>query len=72
MTLHGLTALQWQQLSRRVSTGEATVDDAALVEQLGLPPQAERIRSRIATHNDAVLIHLEAQIQLMDRAKEPT
>lgn len=68
MTLHGLTDRQWLDLARRVSQGIAVDIDADAVELLGLAPQAERIRSGLATHSDAVLINIHAQMQCMEVA----
>ncbi|MFW6341003.1 MAG: hypothetical protein ACOC0Q_09055 [Wenzhouxiangella sp.] len=58
MTLHGLTERQWLDLARRVSQGIAVDIDADAVELLGLWPQAQRIRSGMATHEDAAQISL--------------
>jgi hypothetical protein len=65
-TAAGLTQEQWTALVKRVGTGMATKDDADPVEQIGLLPQAIRIRSGSATHKDAVLINIQAGMKLLD------
>lgn len=56
------TGVDWRELYRRVSTGQATVADARPVEQIGLLPQAIRIRSGLADHHDALLIALQVEL----------
>lgn len=62
--LEGLTEPQWAALCRRVESGMATQGDARHVEQVGLMPQAIRIRQGLATRTDAVLVHLQIQIRI--------
>lgn len=70
MTLKGMNERQWTDLAKRVSSGIAVDVDAEQVEQIGLKPQAIRIRAGLATHTDAVLIHLQAQLRLHGLADE--
>ena len=65
-----LSPEQWSALARRVANGLATVEDAERVLELGLMPQALRIRQGLATALDAQLINLQAQIRLLDEGKQ--
>ena len=63
--LKGLTADQWGDLAQRVGRGLAVDRDADLVQSIGLLDQANRIRHGMATHQDAILINLQANLRLM-------
>lgn len=54
--------VNWRELYRRVSRGQATATDAEPVEKIGLLPQAIRIRNGLANHNDALLIALQVEL----------
>ena len=56
------TGIDWRSLYRRVSSGLATEADAGPVEQIGLLPQALRIRNGLANHNDALVIALQVEL----------
>lgn len=63
-SLKGLSEQQWVALCRRIESGMATLRDARHVEEVGLMPQAIRIRQGLACHSDAVLVHLQVQIRM--------
>lgn len=56
------TGIDWRELYSRVSIGTATATDAERVERIGLLPQAARIRTGMANHQDALLIALQVEL----------
>lgn len=64
-TLAGLTEEQWIDLAKRIGNGLATDTDADKVEQIGLLPNAMRIRQGLATLTDAQLVHIQAQMRFL-------
>lgn len=68
--LADLTEAEWQSLCRRVGAGKGTQRDARCVEEVGMLPQAIRIRQGLATCSDAVLVHLQVQLRLLGVQRE--
>jgi len=64
-TVHGLTEQEWIDLAKRIANGMATEPDAEKVEQIGLLPQALRIRQGLATFTDAQLVHIQAGMRML-------
>lgn len=58
----GGTGIDWRNLYRRVCNGMATEADAGPVEEIGLLPQALRIRNGLANHQDALVIALQVEL----------